>query len=268
MAGRTKVRGWRKISAATWGAPSDPQIFGDLDVDATALLEFIDDARDAGARVTVTHVVGKALAHAFAANPDLNVRLARNSFIRRDTVDVFFIASIGDGTDLSGVKVESADQKAVVDIARELDQRAQRIRSGSDAEFGKTKAMMDRIPRRLLHVILRAAAFLTSDLNLDLARFGLPRQAFGSVMVSSVGMFGIEHAYAPIAPYYKVPLLVLVGQVVDKPTVVDEQVQIRPSLTLSATIDHRYLDGFHAARLARSVREYLEDPKRFEPPLA
>jgi pyruvate/2-oxoglutarate dehydrogenase complex dihydrolipoamide acyltransferase (E2) component len=38
-------------------------------------------------------------------------------------------------------------------------------------------------------------------------------------------------------------------------------------VTLSATMDHRYLDGFHAARLARSVREYLDDPKRFEPAL-
>jgi pyruvate/2-oxoglutarate dehydrogenase complex dihydrolipoamide acyltransferase (E2) component len=35
--------------------------------------------------------------------------------------------------------------------------------------------------------------------------------------------------------------------------------------TIAATLDHRYLDGFHAARLSRSVREYLEDPKRFEP---
>jgi pyruvate/2-oxoglutarate dehydrogenase complex dihydrolipoamide acyltransferase (E2) component len=36
-------------------------------------------------------------------------------------------------------------------------------------------------------------------------------------------------------------------------------------LNLAATLDHRYLDGYHAARLARSVREYLDDPKRFEP---
>jgi hypothetical protein len=32
-------------------------------------------------------------------------------------------------------------------------------------------------------------------------------------------------------------------------------------------MDHRYLDGAHAARLARSVRHYLEDPRACEPPL-
>jgi hypothetical protein len=29
-------------------------------------------------------------------------------------------------------------------------------------------------------------------------------------------------------------------------------------------MDHRYLDGAHAARLGRSVRAYLEDPAAFE----
>jgi pyruvate/2-oxoglutarate dehydrogenase complex dihydrolipoamide acyltransferase (E2) component len=36
-------------------------------------------------------------------------------------------------------------------------------------------------------------------------------------------------------------------------------------LTLSATLDHRYLDGSHAGRLVRSARAYLEDPGSFEP---
>jgi pyruvate dehydrogenase E2 component (dihydrolipoamide acetyltransferase) len=39
-------------------------------------------------------------------------------------------------------------------------------------------------------------------------------------------------------------------------------------LTLSATLDHRYIDGFHAARLSTSARAYLEDPRSFEPPIA
>ena len=86
-------------------------------------------------------------------------------------------------------------------------------------------------------------------------------------MVSSVGMFGIQHAYAPLSPYYRIPFLVLVGEVSERPAVVDGQVVPRPMFTIGATMDHRYVDGFHAARLARGARDYLEDPKRFEPVL-
>lgn len=268
MAKGVKIKGWRKISAATWGHPMDPQMYGDLEFDATAILAFMDEAREgAGIKISVTHMVGKALAHALGEHPDLNVHLRGSSFVQRETVDVFFIVSAESGAELSGVKVVSADKKSVVEIARELADRAKKIRSGTDEEFGKTKSMFSRTPRRLLKLGFRAGSWLTVDRDLDLKKYGLPRQPFGSVMVSSVGMFGIQHAYAPLSPYYRIPFLVLVGEVAQKPAVVDGKVVPRPLLTLSATMDHRYLDGYHAARLARSVRDYLEDPKRFEPAL-
>jgi len=265
---KRKLSGWRKIAAATWGPPTNPQIFGDLEIDATAALAFIEEAREAAdVKLTMTHMVGKALAHALGENPDLNAHLYRGTFHQNRSVEVFFIVSV-EGEELSGVKVSDADQKPVLDIARDLARRAERIRSGNDAEFGKTKKMFETTPRRLLNVGFRLGAWLTTDKQFDLKKIGLPRQPFGSVMVSSVGMFGIQHAYAPLSPYYRIPFLVLVGEVAPKPTVVDNEIVIRPMVTLAATLDHRYLDGFHAARLARSVRDYLDDPKRFEPALS
>jgi pyruvate/2-oxoglutarate dehydrogenase complex dihydrolipoamide acyltransferase (E2) component len=35
-------------------------------------------------------------------------------------------------------------------------------------------------------------------------------------------------------------------------------------IPLSATIDHRYVDGSHISRAMAAFREYLEDPARFE----
>ncbi|WP_171074077.1 2-oxo acid dehydrogenase subunit E2 [Nonomuraea basaltis] len=40
---------------------------------------------------------------------------------------------------------------------------------------------------------------------------------------------------------------------------------VRPVLPLTATFDHRYTDGFHAARFAAALGEYCADPARFEP---
>jgi pyruvate/2-oxoglutarate dehydrogenase complex dihydrolipoamide acyltransferase (E2) component len=84
-------------------------------------------------------------------------------------------------------------------------------------------------------------------------------------MITSVGMWGIGHAYSPLAHYYRVPVLVLVGAVRKAPTVVDDAVVIRPMLTLTATFDHRYADGYHAARFAEALRSYCADPAKFEP---
>lgn len=267
MAQGRKLKGWRKIAASTWGEPNDPQIYGDLEVDVGPALAYIESVYEVtGIRLSLTHLVGRALAHAFAQNPDLNGRLHRGRFVPRDSIDIFYIVSAEAGQELSGVKVRDADTKSALEIAEDLRSRAARISSGDDAEFGRTKTMLATIPPWLLAGILRLSAWLTVDLDLDLSRFGLPRQAFGSAMVSSVGMFGIGHAYAPLSPYYRIPLLVLIGEAGLRPVVNDDgQVEARHMVTLSATIDHRYLDGFHAARMSRSIREYFADPSAHEP---
>jgi pyruvate/2-oxoglutarate dehydrogenase complex dihydrolipoamide acyltransferase (E2) component len=268
MARRIKLRGWRKIATATWGLPADPQIYGDLDIDAAALLAFASRVQEkTGERVTLTHLIGKAVAHALATHPELNARLYRGRFVQRDQVDIFFIAATGGGDDLSGVKVEHTDRKSVIDVARELRARTERIRAGEDEDLGKTKALLEVVSPRVLGWLLRLVAWLTVDRDLDLRKYGLPRQAFGSAMVTSVGMFGIQHAYAPLSPYYRVPFLVLVGEVTERPVAVEGTVVVRNIVSIAATIDHRYMDGFHAAKLATAVREYCADPARFEPAL-
>jgi pyruvate/2-oxoglutarate dehydrogenase complex dihydrolipoamide acyltransferase (E2) component len=257
------ARGWRKVAAASWDGPNDPQIYGDLEVDATHLLAFIVAARRAsGVHVTVTHAVGKAIARALAEHPELNTRLHRGRFIPRESVDIFFVASVG--KEVSGVKVVDADRKSIVEIAEELVRRVERIRHGGEAEVGRSQNAIDATPFWLLRPVLRLVTWLTADKNADLKRLGLPRQAFGSAMVSSVGMFGVQKAYGPLSPLYRIPILVLVSEVVEKPVVENGEIVVRPILTLTATMDHRFLDGSHAARLARSVREYLEDPSIFE----
>jgi hypothetical protein len=59
-------------------------------------------------------------------------------------------------------------------------------------------------------------------------------------------------------------LAALTGLLDDHAVVLDGEIVARPILTVTATMDHRYLDGAHAARLGRSVREYLENPAVFE----
>lgn len=259
------IDAWRKIAAASWGRPVDPQIYGELEVDAERLLEFIERERErSGEHITVTHLVGRALGLALAANPDVNVRLCRGKFVRRETADIFFVVSVAEGKELSGVKVVAADRKSAAEIARELGARAARVRTGKEAELGSSKRLLGKTPTRLLRGSLRLATWLVYDRGISLKRIGLPVDAFGSAIVSSVSAFGAERAYGPLNPWYRVPVLVLVSKVEMKPAVVNGAVEARPRLTLTATLDHRYVDGAHAGRLVGGVRAYLEDPESLE----
>jgi len=260
-----KIHGWRKLAGSFWGPPNDPQFYGDLELDAGNLLEYLHAVRErTGTHVTVTHAVGRAVAHALDCVPDLRVRLAHGREYARESTDVFFIIA-ADGGELTGCKVERADEKSMVEVAEELESSQQAIASGADESFGKAKRMLQVLPPRVLRSAMNLSAWLTSDLNLDLPVLGVRRQAFGSAMITSIGMWGISRAYSPLAGYYRVPVLVLVGAVTQRPVAVSGQVVVRPMLTLTATFDHRYADGFQAAKFAQAVQDYCAHPDRFEP---
>jgi 2-oxoacid dehydrogenases acyltransferase (catalytic domain) len=263
-----RVTGWRKLAGSTWGRPTDPQFFGDLELDAGPLLDYIDEVRQScGVHLTITHLVGKAVAHGLSEVPELRVRLVRGREYQRTSVDVFFIVTTGNGRELTGVKVHSAAGKSAIEIAAEVRRRLEAIDAGDDPGLGRGKALLTKLSPTALRTVLHVGAWLTSDLNLDLSWLGMPRQAFGGAMITSVGMWGISHAYSPLAHYYRVPVLVLVGAVRECPAVVRGEVVARPMLTITATFDHRLVDGFHAAQFAAAVRNYCEKPTRFEPAL-
>jgi pyruvate/2-oxoglutarate dehydrogenase complex dihydrolipoamide acyltransferase (E2) component len=250
-----------------WGPPDDPQVYGILELDATLLIAYRDAASRAGYRTTPTHFVGRAVAHALHEVPDFNVRIRGGKVIQRETVDVFFIAAVEGGRELSGVKVERADEKSVLDVAEELHVRASAMKGGHDAEFAKTKKTISSMPPWLLRQAMRLSAWVAGDRDRDIKALGVKRSPFGSAMVTSLGMFGIPQGFAPLARFYKMPLLVLVGEITDKPVAVDGRVEIRPMMPLTATIDHRYADGWHISQLIKPFTAYLRDPAAFEPPL-
>lgn len=246
----------------TWRPPRDPTVYGTLDVDvsrATAWLE--NERRRTGVKVTLTHLVGKAIALAIAERPEVNaiVRRGRHLYVR-DTIDIFFQVAFDGGENLSGAKVDRCDQKSVVEIARELSERAERIRAHQEKEISEGRDRIGRLPAVLRRPVLDLASFLTHDLGLDLRRVGLPYDQFGSAMVTNVGMFGLPTGFAPLVPFARTPILATVGAVEARPVAVGDRVEVRPMLTIGATFDHRVLDGYQAGKLASRFRTVMEDP--------
>lgn len=257
----------RKLAIATWSSPREGNIYGKLTVDAGPAMAYLAHVRETtGEKVTITHLVGRAVAAALAKAPQLNGRIVLGRYVPFDTVDIAFLVSLEDGADLAKAKVEHADQKSVAEIARELRERAERLRNKKDDEFEKSKGLLKALPTFLLRPLLWTTGFLSSALGISLPGLGLSRFPFGSCIITSVGMFGLDEAFAPPTPFARVPAYVLVGAVRERPAVVDGKIVPQQQLTLGCTLDHRFIDGHHAGTLAKVVRSILEDPWQLGPP--
>lgn len=259
-----KITGWRRIATALWKEPMDPQIQGILELDARPLLEAMVRGRQAGRHVTPTHVVVRAMAYGLARVPELNVRLVRGRHVQRDSIDLFVITAISSGHDLSGVKVEHADRKSLLEVASEVSDGTRSLRR-DDPAFRFGKRMMERVPMPLLKPALKLLGYLSGNLDLRLRPLKVDHTPFGSAMVSSVGMLGLQIGFSPLSRLYRVPILALVGEITPKPVAVDGRVEIVPMLPVSASVDHRFADGYQIAQWVKAVREYLSAPLEHEP---
>lgn len=259
------LRGWRRLAVHTWSAPRDPSVYAVIEVPMQPALAYIERLRrETGVKVTVTHLVARGVALAIRKYPQLNGIVARGRIMLRDTVDIFFQVAAEGGRELSGIKISRVDEKSAVAIAREMEERVARLRARKDQQVERTKSQLDRTPLFLLGPLMRAISYLIYDLDLDLSRFGIVKDEFGSAMVTNVGMFGLAQAHAPLVPFSRTPLVVLVGEVLDKPVAEGGRVVVRPIMSLGVTFDHRFMDGFQGGEMLQLFRSYLEDPARFD----
>ena len=94
---------------------------------------------------------------------------------------------------------------------------------------------------------------------------GQPAYPFGAGIITSVGMLGVDEAFVPPTPFARVPLYIAVGAIRDMVFPIDGKPEVRKGLTITATLDHRFVDGFQAATVARSFKKSFSAPDNLGP---
>jgi pyruvate dehydrogenase E2 component (dihydrolipoamide acetyltransferase) len=262
---KKRLSPFRKIAIGTWQTAYDPSVYGALTLRMEEAQRYLEAFRQAtGKRATVSHLMVKATAAVLQAMPEANAILRFNRIYLRQRIGVFFQIAMDDSKtgeiDLSGALIHDPEKKSLEDIVDECTEIVAKVRSAKDQKLESTRSMFRHVPHWFLNRLLKMISFLSYSLNLDLRWMGVPSDPFGSLMVTNIGSLGLEEAYAPLVPYSRVPLVVALGSVEDAPVVEDGQIVCGKVMRVCATMDHRILDGSHAAIMTRVLREWIEHP--------
>jgi hypothetical protein len=249
---KPKLSSWRKIALGSWHAGGDPSVYGVIELDATRILA--RQKKRAGADAskkppTLTAIVARAAALTLAKHPEINGLIRWGRIYNRKTVTLFLQTAVDDsGKDLSGVSIFEAERKSLDAIVEELAKKARAIREDKDPSFRQAKSTFSLIPPFLTRYVLNTMSFLLYTLNLDLRWIGLPKDPFGSVMITSIGSLGLDEAFAPLVAYSRVPLLLAIGAVRDRPTVIDGKLAVAPLFKMCV----------HGAKMVKHVSRLLQ----------
>ena len=266
LAKKKDVASFRKIAIGTWRTAYDPSVYGTMEMKMDAAMDYIRRYREAtGKRLTPTHMVARAMAQCLKETPDANAIMRFNRIYLRKTIGVFMQVVMtdqgSDKVDLSGVTIYDVEKKDIGEIVDDVEKKVALVRAHKDPALEKTRGTFKFIPYIFLNLFMRVLSFLSLTLNLDLRWMGIPKDGFGSVMITNVGSIGLDIAYVPIVPWSRVPILLAMGEVNEKAVAEDGEVVVRKMMNISATFDHRFIDGMHAAAMSRILRRWLEHPE-------
>ena len=84
----------------------------------------------------------------------------------------------------------------------------------------------------------------------------LIKELYGTVLVTSIGMFGTGSGWGIPVPNHSLQLTL--GGIGEKPGVVDHRVEVRKYLSVTISFDHDVIDGAPAARFIQRLRKLVE----------
>jgi pyruvate dehydrogenase E2 component (dihydrolipoamide acetyltransferase) len=262
---KNKVASFRKMAIGTWTTAYDPTVYGTLTVRMDKAMAYIEKFRAVtGKRLTVTQLVIKACAEALRRCPDANAVLRFNKIYLRKHVNISVLVVQTDGgdgkVDLTAAKIDDADQKTLAQIVDEMNATIEKVRARKDVALEKGKGTVQLIPFMLMNLFLKLIGLLMYTFNIDLSFAGMPKDAFGSLTVTNVGSLGLDTAYVPLVPYTHVPIFIAPGLVREVPVVEDGKIVVGKTMNINASFDHRFIDGYHASVISKTLREMIENP--------
>jgi hypothetical protein len=149
----------------------------------------------------------------------------------------------------------------VAELSEAIAEKIKESRQGEENTAMQSKHMLSSIPWPFRAWLFNLYKLITIDWGLSLPGINLSSDSFGSFVMSNIGTLGLDTGYGALLPSSNVSLVMIIGKVYKKPLVVNDEILPRKVFTLSATLDHRVVDGSHGGKLFRYIRRMVKNPE-------
>ncbi len=255
---------WRKVASTIYRKPIDSKIYGSVDLDVTELEKFITRKRKEGVKTTLTYILTLIVGRAIKQEvPELNAFVRRGKIIQRDQVDAT-VSVLLPGGQMGSVKVENADKLTIGELSEEIAQNIRESRKGDENYTMQSKNLLAKIPWPFRSWLFKLYRTITINWGILMPGIGLDSNSFGSYVISNIGSVGLDTGYGSLLPSSNVSVVFILGSINKKPVIVNDEIVPRRIMALSATLDHRVVDGSHGGRLFRIIKHYIKNPELLE----
>jgi hypothetical protein len=259
-----KLHPYRRMMFYIMPKRNESVVYFDAYFRADELLRYLDLIRERF-HEDITHCLVAAVAVGLRENPEMNRFVVGHRVYQRRGNWVTF-----------SMKRQKKDKRAKLSAVKKLippditfeqlcasiqseivEQRSDKITS-HDREYN----LLSLIPRPLLKLGVSAIRWLDYH-NILPGSFIRQDPMYTSAFIANLGSVGMDPGYHHLYEWGTCSHFLMVGQIADRPVIVDGQVTVQKSLHIRFTYDERIDDGLTAHYGIRSFQRVLEDPVRY-----
>lgn len=265
MKKKFKTDPWRKTAISIYGPPRDGKVFGTYEVDASPLLKYIEKKKKEGVRITVTNIVTAAISRTMYYDvPEMNCFVRRGKLVQREDIDVL-LAVAQKGKDISAIIIPKAQEKTVTEIAEYQSEKLKKTYSGEKKEYG-IQYSIAKVPWPFRGLVVKFIKWWIFDNGFPFPFIKMKPNPFGCVSISNIGVFGLSTGYLALFPIANLPAIIAMGEIQEKPVVINGEIVIRSMLPISGTFDHRIVEGDKIGFLKTGTEKRLLHPENLDQP--
>jgi hypothetical protein len=256
------------------GSRTDSTIFFEQHFDVTHALEFVKE-RNQGSppnekRITFFQLFLCAAVRTLALRPKLNRFVSGYNYYQRNQIVFNFVAKkhlSDDGAEIN-ITLAFAPDETLATLPAKVSAVVNRGRSDTGTEGDDFNALLMRLPRWAIRLVVRALRFLDYHNMLPGSLIkSLPFWA--SIFFTNVGSVGID---APFHHNFNIGtcgLFIALGRIrKERGGAEDGTAQVRDKVKVTFTYDDRIVDGIYCGRAIELFRGFVENPEQLENPPA
>jgi pyruvate/2-oxoglutarate dehydrogenase complex dihydrolipoamide acyltransferase (E2) component len=226
-----------------------------IELDVTEARKKLHEKKQQAEKVSFNSWLIKCISHAVEESLQIHgIRKGKREIVIFDDVDISIVIE----RDIQGKKVplpyviRKTNEKSVSDIYSEIrNGQKQSIDSEGDYILGEKKNDL------MMRIYYSMPGFIRRIVWKSIIRSPhLTKQNMGTVMITSVGMMGRINGW--VIPTSVHPVCFAIGSIVKKPGVVDDRIEIREYLYVTALVDHDVVDGAPAVRSLSKLTKLVE----------
>ena len=254
------------------GSRTDSTIFFEQDFDVTHALRYVkeknQDHQGGEMKLTFFQVFLCAAVRTFALRPKLNRFVSGYNYYQRNRIIFNFVAKkelSEEGAEIN-ITIPFSPEETLATLPQKVSSFVNRGKKEAGNESDSLNALLVRLPRWIIRLVVRAIRFLDYH-NMLSESFIASMPFWASIFFTNVGSVGID---APFHHNFNIGtcgFFIALGKI-RRECIPGKggAVEMRDKVKVTFTYDDRIVDGIYCGRAIDLFRSFAETPEQLERP--